>query len=142
QILEVLMHARTIVENAFVDPFLEEQLVVGVCEPVRFIANSLQQMQRARIRRQLQRHGATRSINFFMLFREYDDWQIVQAELLQFTTRRGELTLAAIDNDQIWQTNRNEIERLLLNSVQSVDRLLLRKFRRVRICFARLEQNS
>src|SRR5215471_6173187 len=69
----VLTHARTIIENAFIDALFEEQLVISVREPVGFVANSLEQMQRAGIRRQLQRHRAARSINFFVFLCQADD---------------------------------------------------------------------
>ena len=52
QILPVLAHARAIVENAFADPLLHQELVVGVGETVGFVANALEQTQRAGIRRQ------------------------------------------------------------------------------------------
>ena len=47
QILSVLTHTRAIVENTFVDSLLEQKLVVRVCESMRFVANSLEEMQRA-----------------------------------------------------------------------------------------------
>ena len=34
--------ARTIVEDTFADPLLHQELVIGVREPVRFIADSLE----------------------------------------------------------------------------------------------------
>ena len=47
QTFPVLTHARTIVENAFVDPFLEQKLVIRVGEPMRLVADTLKEMQRA-----------------------------------------------------------------------------------------------
>ncbi len=47
QILPVLTYARTIVENAFADSLLHQELMVGVGESVRFVPNALQQSQRA-----------------------------------------------------------------------------------------------
>ena len=47
QIFPVLTHARTIVENAFADSFFHQQLVIGVGEPMRFIADALKQTQRS-----------------------------------------------------------------------------------------------
>ena len=58
KIFAVLAHAGTIVENALADPFLHQQLVISVGETVRFVANPLQQTQRAGIGRQLQRQRA------------------------------------------------------------------------------------
>ena len=49
QILPVLTHARAIVENAFADPFLHQQLMIGVGETMGFVANALKQTQRAGI---------------------------------------------------------------------------------------------
>src|SRR2546423_1313816 len=46
QILPVLTHARAIVENAFADPLLHQQLVIGVREAMRFVPNSLEQAER------------------------------------------------------------------------------------------------
>ena len=42
QILPVLAHPGTIIQNTFADPLLHEQLVISVGETMRFIANSLQ----------------------------------------------------------------------------------------------------
>ncbi len=42
KIFPVLTHARAIIENAFVDSLLQQQLMISVREPMRFIANSLQ----------------------------------------------------------------------------------------------------
>ena len=58
QILAVLAHARAIVENAFADALLHQELVISVGETVRFVANALEQTQRAGIRRQLQAASA------------------------------------------------------------------------------------
>lgn len=44
QAFPVLTHAGTIVENAFVDPLLEQKLVVSIREAMRFVADSLKQM--------------------------------------------------------------------------------------------------
>ena len=49
----ILTHARTIVENAFTDSLFHQQLVIGVSETMRFVANALEQSQRAGIRWQL-----------------------------------------------------------------------------------------
>ena len=69
KIFAVLTHTRAIIENAFVDSLLEQQLMISVGEPVCFIADSLQQMQRTGIGRQLQRHRPAGAVNFLMLFR-------------------------------------------------------------------------
>ena len=45
QIFSVLAHARAIVENTFVDPFLEQQLVISICEAMRLVADSLKQVE-------------------------------------------------------------------------------------------------
>ena len=42
QTFPVLTHARTIIQNTFADPLLHQQLVIGICEAVRFVANALQ----------------------------------------------------------------------------------------------------
>ena len=77
QILSVLANAWAIVENAFFNSFFQKQLVVGIGETVRFVANPLQQTQRAGVERKSQRKGTSRPINFFVLFRQTDDRQIV-----------------------------------------------------------------
>ena len=51
QTVPVLTHARAIVQNAFVDPLLEQELMVSVRETMRFVPDSLKQMQRAGIAR-------------------------------------------------------------------------------------------
>ncbi len=43
QILPVLAHAGAIVENAFADPLLHQQLVIRVREAVRFVTDALEQ---------------------------------------------------------------------------------------------------
>ena len=47
QAFPVLTHTRAIVKNTFVDPFFKQKLVISVGEAVRFIADSLKEMQRA-----------------------------------------------------------------------------------------------
>jgi hypothetical protein len=42
QILAVLTHARTIVENAFADALLHQELVVGISESVGLVSNALE----------------------------------------------------------------------------------------------------
>src|SRR5205807_2411999 len=68
QIFTVLTDAGAIIENAFIDPLLEQQLMIRVRETMRLIPDSLKQMQRAGIDRELQRHCATRPVNLLMLF--------------------------------------------------------------------------
>ena len=43
QILPVLTHSWAIVENAFTNPLLHQQLVVSVGEAMRFVSNALEQ---------------------------------------------------------------------------------------------------
>jgi hypothetical protein len=52
QTLPILAHAGTIIENAFADPFLHQELVIGIRETVGFVADTLQQTKRSGIRRQ------------------------------------------------------------------------------------------
>jgi hypothetical protein len=47
QILAVLTDARAIVQNTFADAFFHQELVIGIRETVRFIADALQQPQRS-----------------------------------------------------------------------------------------------
>ena len=51
KIFAVLAHAGTIVEDAFADPLFHQELVIGVGETMRLIADALEQTQRTRIRR-------------------------------------------------------------------------------------------
>ena len=51
QILAVLTYARAIIENAFADALLHQELVVSVGETVGFVSNALEQTQRAGVRR-------------------------------------------------------------------------------------------
>ena len=46
QTFPVLTHARAIVENTFVDSFLEQKLMISVRETMRFVSDSLKQVQR------------------------------------------------------------------------------------------------
>src|SRR5260370_35545027 len=75
QAFPVLTHTRAIVENTFVDPFLKQQLWISVGEAVRFIADSLKEMQRSEVCRQLQRQRPTRPGHLLLLFRHPDDVQ-------------------------------------------------------------------
>src|SRR5260370_10892998 len=137
--------ARAIVENAFFNSFFQKQLMVGVGETVRFIANPLQQTQRAGVERKSQRKRTSWPENLFVLFRQTDDWQIVQAESLQLATRGRELPFAAIDDDQIGNANVARASGLRINfgckldayaTLLSFDCLahrFLRKLRRIRI---------
>ena len=45
QAFPVLTHARTIIENTFVDPLLEQQLVISIREAMRFVADSLKKVE-------------------------------------------------------------------------------------------------
>src|SRR5205807_6543009 len=126
QVFRVLAYARTIVQDAFVDPLLEQKLVISIGEAMRFVSNSLEQMQRAGIGRQLQRHRATRPVNFLMLLRQTDNRQIVQPQSLQFTTGRGELSFATVDDDQVRQTNSHKLALVFIGyAIQCVCRILL-----------------
>src|SRR5262249_39473440 len=87
QILSVLAHTRTIVQNAFLHPLFHEQLVIGVCEPMGFITNALKQSQSRRVHRQSQWQRAPRPINLLVFLGKADNGKIVQTESLQFTTR-------------------------------------------------------
>ena len=135
QVFSILTHARTIVQNAFVDSLLEQQLMISVRKPVRFIADSLKQVKRAGIHGQLKRHGPSRPIDFLMFFGQTDDWQIMKAKPLQLATRRRKLALAAVDDDQVRQTNGNKLRvpdigyRIGFNPARSVESILLRMLR-------------
>ena len=105
QIFPVLAHPGTIVENTFVDPFAQEQLMISIRETVRLVANALEQVERAGIGRQTHRQRAPGSINFFVFFRQTNDRQFVQTKPLQFATRGRKLPFASVDNDQVRQEN-------------------------------------
>jgi hypothetical protein len=77
EILPILTHARTIVEDAFANPFLHQELVIRIREAVGLVSNALEQTQRAGVWRKNQRQGATGPINLFVLLRETDDRQVV-----------------------------------------------------------------
>src|SRR6266540_905435 len=105
QILPVLAHPRTIIKNALSDALFHEQLMIGVGKPMGFVADALKQAQSAGIHWKLQRQRPARPVNLFVFLRQADDWQIMQPQSLQFTTRGGKLAFPSIDNDQIRQTN-------------------------------------
>jgi hypothetical protein len=109
KIFPVLTHARAIIQNAFSDSFLHQELVISIREAMRFVANPLQQMQRAGIRWQLQGHRSSGPINFFELFRQPNDRQIVQPEPLQFAARGRKLPSSAINDDEIRQPHCDEL---------------------------------
>src|SRR5687767_11493768 len=101
QIFPVLTHAWTIIEDAFADALLHQELMIGIRETVRFVANPLEQAQRSGIRRQNQRQRAPGAVNFLVLFRQTDDRQVMQPEPLEFATGRGKLSFATVDDDQV-----------------------------------------
>src|SRR6266550_5777930 len=105
QIFPVLTDARTIVKNAFADALFHEQLMISIGETMGFVANTLEQAQSTGIDRQLQRQRPARPVNFFMFFRQANNRQIMQSEPLQLTARRRQLTLSAVDNDEIGEAN-------------------------------------
>ena len=105
EILAVLAHAGTIVEDAFADPLFHQELVISIGEAMRLIADALKQTQRTRIGRELQRHRAAGPINLLELFCQTYDGQLVQPEALEFAAGRGKLALAAVDDDQVGQTD-------------------------------------
>src|SRR5947207_10545974 len=87
QVLAVLTHTGAIVQNAFADSFFHEQLMIGVGEAMRFVANALEQSQGAGIQWKLERQRAAWPINFLMFLRQADDGRTVQTDSLQFTDR-------------------------------------------------------
>lgn len=101
QVFPVLAHARAIIENAFFDSLFHEQLMIGIGEPMRLIADSLKQSQGRRIHWKSQWQCTAGSINFLVFFRQADNRKIVQAQSLQFATGGRQLAFSAIDNDQI-----------------------------------------
>ncbi len=138
--------------------------MIGVGEAMGLVANALEQSQGAGINRQLQRQRPAGPINLFMLFGQADNREIVQAEPLQLATRGRKLALSTIDNDQVGQADRHKLccsgRRLggIVVIIQAAEdgglynvadssrdrfvRILLRKFRRIRIRFARFEQHA
>ncbi len=109
KIFPVLTHARAIIQNAFSDSFLHQELMISIREAMRFVANPLQQMQSAGIRWQLQWHRSAGPINFFELFRQPNDPQVVQSKPLQFTARGRKLPFPAINDDEIRQPHCDEL---------------------------------
>src|SRR5262249_39848444 len=105
QIFAAFTHPGAIIENTFVDSFLEQKLVIRVREPMRFVPDSLKQVERAGTSWQVQRHRPTRPINFLVLLGQTDDRQIMQTQSLQFATGRRKLPFAAIYDYQIRQTH-------------------------------------
>ena len=112
QIFPVLTHTRAIIENAFADAFFHEQLMIGVSEAVGFVANSLEQSQRAGVDRQLQRQGSARPVNLLMLLGQADDREIMKTESLQLAAGGGELTFPTIDDDEVRKTNVAQVSNL------------------------------
>src|SRR5262249_61817587 len=76
QIFAVFTHPGAIIENTFVDSFLEQKLVIRVREPMRFVPDSLKQVERAGSSWQVQRHRPTRPMIFLVLLRSNDERQM------------------------------------------------------------------
>ena len=56
--------------------------MISVGEPVCFVADTLKQAQSAGIHWKLQRQGPARPVDFFVFFRQTDDWEVVQTQSL------------------------------------------------------------
>src|SRR5262245_33379761 len=68
---------------------------------MRLVANTLNQPEGGRVVRQRDALNAIAREQQFLLLRDADRNQPLEAELLQRVVRGGELTFAAIDEDQI-----------------------------------------
>ena len=55
QVFPVLTYSGTVVQDAFADPFLHQELMISVGKAVRFVPDSLEQSQGSGIYRQLKR---------------------------------------------------------------------------------------
>ena len=89
----VLADAGAIVQDALADAPLHQELVVTIGEPVRLVADALEQTQRPRILRQPQRRGSAGTIDFLELLRQPNNGQVMQPEFLQLRARAAELAL-------------------------------------------------
>ena len=79
--------------------------MICIGEPMRFVADALEQTQRGRIHWKSQWQRSAGPVNLLVFLSQTNDRNSVQAQTLQFATGRGKLTFAAIDNDQIWQAH-------------------------------------
>ena len=75
--------------------------MVAVGEPVRFVADPLQEPERTGFVREPDRNGAARAMDFFKLLGQSDDGEIPEDEPLQFMAGSAELSAATVHNDQI-----------------------------------------
>ncbi len=78
QILPVLANSGAIIEDAFLDSFFHEQLMIRVGKPMCFIADALKQTQGGGIHWKSQRQPVARAINLLPLLRQADDREIMQ----------------------------------------------------------------
>src|SRR5947209_14813147 len=99
--LALLADAGEFIENAFGN-LLQAQLgIIGVSEAVRFIADALQQFERARIVREPKRLALAGPINLLELLGQANDWNMAQAQLGQFGASGAKLAFAAVDQNQV-----------------------------------------
>ena len=75
--------------------------MVAVGKAVGFVADALQELERAAVVGKLERLRAAGAIDFFEFFGQTDDGDFVEAELLQLAAGGAELALAAVDDDEV-----------------------------------------
>ena len=93
--------ARQLVEDRGGHRVIAPLAVVGDREPVRFVAQPLQQLQLGRVVRERERRRAARDEHLLDPLGERDDEHAALAEALQRPQPGGELTLAAVDDDDV-----------------------------------------
>src|SRR5947209_2691596 len=132
--------------------------MISIRKAVRLVPDPLEQPEGAGIGRQDQGKCATGPVYLFVLLCESNDREFMQSEPLQFPAHGGELSFAAVDDDQVGQTDGDK--RLLianrrpstdvvlallrmtpLSALQSLSRIFLGILGRVRIGLARFEQD-
>lgn len=104
-LLPVLRNSRAIVEDTFRDAPLHEELMEGICESMGLIADALQEAESAAVFRQRERDRTRRPVDFLKFLGQADNRKVVEAEALEFLAGSGKLALAAIDDDEVRETD-------------------------------------
>ncbi len=97
--------AGAVVEEALGDATLEQELVVAVGPAVGFVADALEEFERAGFMREDDGVAFTGNKDFFPLFGEADDGESNEAEALEFCHGDAELAFAAVHDDEVWEAD-------------------------------------
>jgi hypothetical protein len=94
-------HAGDGIEEALADAFFQEEAVEAVGGAVGFIADPLEEAERATILGKPHGEGTAGAVDFLEFLRETDDREVREFEALKFLARAGELPAPAIHDHEV-----------------------------------------